>query len=87
MSQPVYLLVNRRILFYIGVRSGHVGFRLVVIVIGYEVFHRIAGKEAPVFGAELGCKRFVMAQNQRGTLHLRDDVGHGEGLARAGRAE
>ncbi len=41
VTQALYLVVYAAVLFDICVRMGQIGLRLVVIVIGYEVFHGI----------------------------------------------
>ena len=82
MSQLVDIVVDGRILFDVGVRGGHIGFRLIVIVIADEVFHGIAWKERAEFAVQLGGKGLVGGQHQRRTVAAGDEVGHGEGLAR-----
>ena len=84
MAEPVDFLVHRGILLNIGVRVGNVCLRLIVIVIGNEVFHRIVGKKLPEFAAKLSSQGLIVSQHQGGTVHLFDDGGHGEGLAGAG---
>ena len=66
---------------------GNIGFRLIVIIVGDEVFDRIVGKEFLEFGIKLGCKRFVVSHNQSRFLDLLDDVGHGECFTGAGGAK
>ena len=87
MAHAVDLLVHRGILFDIGVGARDIGFRLVVVVIGNEILHRVLGEEVLHLGVELGGQRFVGRQDQRRALHDLDHLGHGEGLARAGDAE
>jgi hypothetical protein len=48
--------------------------------------HRVAGKELAELGIKLGRQRLVVREHQRGALHLGNDVGHGERLARPGHA-
>ena len=66
---------------------GDVGLRLVVVVVGDEILHRVIGEELPELGAQLGGQGLVVGQHQGGALDLLDDLGHGEGLARAGDAQ
>ena len=66
---------------------GDIGLRLVVVVVGHEILHRVVGEEFLELGAQLGGQGLVVGQHQGGTLHLLDDLGHGEGLARAGDAQ
>ena len=60
---------------------------MVVIVVGDEILDRIVREEAFELGIELGGERLVVGEDQRGALGGLDDLGHGEGLARAGDAE
>ncbi len=76
--------VDRRILLDVGVRGGHVGFRLVVVVIGDEVLHRVVGEEFLELAVELRGQGLVRRQHQGRPLHRLDHVGDGEGLAGAG---
>ena len=71
----------------IGVGARDVGFRLVIVVIGDEIFDRVVGKEAPELAIELRRQRLVGREDQRRALRLLDHLRHGEGLARAGDAE
>ena len=87
MAQPVDLLVHRRILLDVGVRVSDVGLRLIVIVIGNEIFHRVFRKKLPELAAKLGCQGLVVRQHQGGPVHLLNDGGHGEGLTGAGNAQ
>ena len=79
--------VDREVLFDIGVRRREVGLRLVIVVVGDEVLDGILGKKVLEFAVELRREGLVVAQLQRWTLQLGDDVGHREGLARAGDAQ
>ena len=63
---------------------GDIGLRLVVVVVGDKVLHRIVGKKLLELGAQLGGQGLVVGQHQSGPLDLLDDLGHGEGLAGAG---
>ncbi len=80
-------VVDREVLFDVGVRGGEVGLRLVVVVVRDEVFDGIVGKETPELAVELGGQGFVVAQDQGRFSDVPDDVGHREGLARAGDSE
>ncbi len=57
---------------------------MIVVVVGNEVLHRIVGEECLELAVQLRRQRLVRCQDQRGALHLLDDVGDAEGLARAG---
>ena len=60
---------------------------MVVIEVGNEVFHRVLREEIFELRVKLSGERFVVAHDQRRAILPRDEVGHGEGLARAGDAE
>ena len=87
MAHAVDLLVDRGILFDIGVGARDVGLGLVVVVIADEILDRVVGEEALELAIELGGERLVRRQNQRRALRRLDHLGHGVGLARAGDAE
>ena len=85
--QPLDLVVDARILLDEGVGARDVGLGLVVIEVADEVFDRVVREEALELGVKLRGQRLVMRDDQRGPVHVPDDVGDGEGLARAGDAQ
>ncbi len=87
VAHAVDLFVDRGILFDVGVGARHIGFGLVVVVVGDEIFHRIVGEEALELAIELCGQRLVRRQDQRGALRRLDHLGHGVGLAASGDAE
>ena len=87
VPQPVDLVIGGGVLFDVGVRVGDVGLRLIVVVVGDEVFHGVLREKLLELRAELGGQGLVVGQHQGGPVHLCDDVGHGEGLAGAGDAQ
>ena len=87
MAHAVDLLVNRGVLFDVGVGPRHVGLGLVVVVVGDEELDRILREEALELAVELGGEGLVGRQDQRRALRRLDDLGHGEGLAGAGDPE
>ena len=60
MTQLVYFIVYGGILFNIGVASRDIRLGLIIVIIGYKVFHRILGKEFPELRAQLCGKCFVV---------------------------
>ena len=78
------LLVYRGILLDEGIGAGHVGFRLVVVVVGDEVLHRILREELLELPVQLRRQRLVGCHDDGGPAGLLDHIGHGEGLARPG---
>ena len=85
--QPVQVLVPRGILLDEDVPLRDVCLGLVVVVVAHEVAHRVVREELAHLLVELRGERLVVAHDQRGALRARDHVGHGEGLAGAGRTE
>jgi hypothetical protein len=81
------MLVDRSILFDVGIGRRHVGFRLVIVVIGDEIFHGVIREKGLHLAVKLRRQRLVGRQHQRRPLHGGDDVGDGEGLAAAGDAQ
>ena len=87
VAHAVDLLVDVGFLLDIGVGARHVGFGLVIVVVGDEIFDRVVGKEALELAVELRRQRLVGREDQRRALGRLDHLGHGEGLARAGDAK
>ena len=87
MAQALDLIIDGGILFDIGIRVGNICLRLIVVVIGNEVFHSVLRKELPELRAKLRCQRFIMGKNQRGSVAVGDDIRHGKSLAGAGDAK
>ena len=86
-AELVEFFVDGGFFFDEEVASGDVGFGLVVVVVGDEVFDSVGGEEGFELVVELGGEGFVVGEDEGGTLRVRDDAGHGEGLAGAGDAE
>ncbi len=78
------MFVDGGVFFDVGIAGGDVGLGLVVIVVGDEILHRVARKEFPHLPVELGRQGLVGGQYEGRTLNPRNQVGDGEGLARAG---
>ena len=78
------VLVNGSVFLDKRVGRGHIGFWLVVVVVGNEILHRIVGKELLELTIELGGQRLVMGHDDGRPLDLLDHIGDGEGLAGAG---
>ena len=57
---------------------------MVIVVVGYEIFHRIVREEGLEFAVELRGEGFVVAEYQGRSLEPFYDVGHSERLAGAG---
>ncbi len=81
MAEAINLFVDGRFFFDVSIGRGDVGFGLIIVVIGNEIFDCIFGKERAEFLAELGGQRLVVRNNERWFLNPLNYVGHGEGLA------
>ena len=86
-AELVELLVDGGFFLDVEVAGGDVGFGLVVVVVGDEVFDGVAGEELFELVVELGGEGLVVGEDEGGAVGLLDDLGHGEGLAGAGDAE
>ena len=64
MAHAVDLFVDRAVLLDIGVGARDIGFRLVVIVIADEIFHRVFREELLELGIELRRQGLVGGQDQ-----------------------
>ena len=78
MSHFFDFFINLRIFFNIGVRTGYIGFRLIIIVIGYKVFHGIIREKFFELTIQLCCQRFIVGNYQCRTIGLSNDVCHSE---------
>ena len=87
VAHAVDLFVDRGFFFDVGVGARDVGLGLVVVVVGDEILDGVFGEEAFHLAVELGGQRFVGREDERRALCCFDDLGHREGLARAGDAE
>ena len=87
MAEHIDLLVYHSVLFNINVLAGDIGLRLVVIVVGNEVFHRILGEKCTQLCAELGGEGLVVSKNQGGSIQVGNNVCHSKGFTRTGNTE
>ena len=84
IPQLVDLVVDGGILLDIGIRLRHIGLRLVIIIIGDKVFHRILREEFLHLAVQLGRQRLVVGNDQRRFLEPLDHIRHCKGLAGPG---
>ncbi len=78
------MLIDRSVFLDVGVRRRHVGFGLVIVVIGDEILDGILRKELTELAIQLRGQGLVRRQHQCRPLHALNDIGNREGLARAG---
>ena len=81
MSQTVYLFVDVRLFLYVDIRMRYIRLRLVVVVVGDEVLHRVVREVFLKLCCQLRGERLVVRYHKGRTLHLLDDVSHRVGLA------
>ena len=77
-------VVDQAVFFDERVRRRDIRLGLVIVVVADEVLDGVVGKERLQLLIELGGQGLVVGEQQRGAIHPLDDVGDGEGLARAG---
>ncbi len=78
------VLVDRCILLYIGIRGRHIGFGLVIVVIGNEILDRVVRECFAEFAIQLRRQRLVRRQHDGRALDLADHMRNGERLAGSG---
>ena len=84
VAQPVDLVVPGRVLLDVRIGAREVGLRLEVVVVADEVLDRVVREELLELLVELRRQRLVVGHHQGRLLHRLDQLGGGEGLARAG---
>ena len=84
---PLDGLVHAGILLDEGVRARDVSLRLIVIEVADEIFDRVVREEPLELRVELRRQRLVVRDDERRPVHVRDGVGHREGLARTCHAQ
>ncbi len=87
MAHPVDLLIDRAFLLDVGVGARHIGFRLVIIIVGDEIFDRVPRKEASEFAVKLRRQGFVRREYERRPIGPGDHLRHRKGFSGAGDAE
>ena len=83
-AQFVNFVVDAKVFFYVRVRDRNVSFRLVIVVIGDEIFYRIFREKGFEFAIQLGREGFVVAKYKRRSLKTLDDIRHGKSFAGTG---
>ena len=81
MSKLVYLIIHRAVLFDINVLARHIGFRLIIVIVGHKIFHGIVGKKLLELRAKLSGKYLIMGKHKRWTVYPSNNVCHSKGLA------
>ena len=86
-AELIDFIIDTQVFLDIGIRDRDVGFRLVVVVVGDEILHRIMREKRLELAVQLRSQRLVVAQDQGRTLEALDDIGHREGLPGSCHAE
>ena len=86
VTQALHVLINGRVLLDVRIRLRDIRLRLVVVVIGDEVFHRVVRQQATQLVGQLGGQGFIRRHDQGGALLLFDQPGGRRGLTRTGGA-
>ena len=81
MSELIYLVINGAVLFDINVLARHIGFRLIIVIVGHEIFHGIVRKKLLELRAKLSGKYLIMGKHKRRAVYPCDNVCHSKGLA------
>ena len=81
MAELIYLVINGAVLFDINVLARHIGFRLIIVIVGHEIFHGIVRKKLLELRAKLSGKYLIMGKHQRRTVYPSNNVCHSKGLA------
>jgi len=83
MPHLVDLLIDRGILLDIGIRLRDICFRLVIVVVTYEIFNCIVWEKVFELPVELGSQGLIRGNNKGGPLASCHRVCYGKRLSRA----
>src|SRR5581483_3822478 len=86
-TQFVQLIVDGRFFLDIEVSCRNIRFRLVVVVIGNEILHRVVGEEALELVIKLRRQRLVVGQDECGPVRRLNDLGPRLGFAGPGHTQ
>jgi len=84
VAQLIYLFIDGRVFFNIGVSMRNIGLGLIVIVVADKILHRVFREKLLKFRAELGSQSLVGSQHQSRFLQLLNNLGHGICFSTAG---
>ena len=88
-AQPQLLnvLIDGAVFFNEEVTLGHIGLRLVIVVITDEILHSVARKKLTKLAVKLRSQCFVGGKHNGRPSQTRDHIGHGESFARTRHAQ
>ena len=87
VAQFINLIVDGSVLFNVGIALRNVSLRLIIIIIGNKIFHRVIRKEGFQLAGKLRRQRFVVRYYQSRLAHAVDNLRNGIGFARARRTQ
>ena len=87
MAQLIDLIVDRGILLNIGIRRRHIRLRLIVIIIGDKVLHRIVREKLFHLRIKLRRQRLIVSDHQRRLIELLDHIRHRKRLTGSGHSK
>ena len=87
VAKLINLVINGGIFLNIGVRGGHIGLRLVIIIIADKIFYGIFRKKFLHLPIKLCRQRFVVGNDQSRLVQCLNDIGHGKGLTGTGNSK
>ena len=82
--QPINFIVDLGLFFNKKIVTGHIRFRLIVIVIAHKVRNGVMREKLLKFTVQLSRQRFVVRDNQGWLLSFLDDVRHRKGFPGTG---
>ena len=87
MAEPFDFVVYVACFFNISIGGSNICFRLIIIIIGNEIFNAVFGKKLFEFAAKLGGKSFVMGKNNGRAVYFFNYRSHCERLTGTGYTE
>ena len=84
VAQLVYVVVDGRIFFNIGVRGGNISLWLVIVVVADKILHRVARKQLAKLAVQLRGQCLVGGQHQGRAVATGNNVGHGRAVGHFG---
>ena len=87
MSEPINLIINLRIFLNVGIATGDVGLRLIIIKITDEIMYLVVRKKLLKLRKQLCRQSLVVRQHQRRHIPPSNNIRHSKRLARPRHAQ
>ncbi len=87
MAKLIDFLIYHRLLFDVRVGRRHIRFRLIIVVVGNKIVHRVLRKYFPELIAKLGGQGFVMSDDQGWLLRFVYNVCDSKSFSASGYAQ